>query len=90
MVDNIPEYIAKAKENNDPFPPMGFGHRVRTDDPRAKIMQSTTHEVLNELRVKDYPLLEVAMELERIALHDDYFVEKKTYPNIDLRFRALR
>jgi citrate synthase len=83
-VENIPKYIAKAKDKNDPFRLMGFGHRVyKNYDPRAKIMQSTTHEVLNELGVKDDPLLEVAMELERIALHDDYFIEKKLYPNID-------
>jgi citrate synthase len=83
-VDNIPKYIAKAKDKNDPFRLMGFGHRVyKNYDPRAKIMQSTTHEVLNELGVKDDPLLEVAIELERIALHDDYFIEKKLYPNID-------
>ena len=83
-VENIPKYIAKAKDKNDPFRLMGFGHRVyKNYDPRAKIMQSTAHEVLNELGVKDDPLLEVAMELERIALHDDYFVEKKLYPNID-------
>ena len=63
---------------------MGFGHRVyKNYDPRAKIMQRTAHEVLNELGVKDDPLLDVAMELERIALHDDYFIEKKLYPNID-------
>jgi citrate synthase len=83
-VDNIPRYIAKAKDKNDPFRLMGFGHRVyKNYDPRAKIMQSTAHEVLNELGVKDDPLLDVAVELERIALHDDYFVEKKLYPNID-------
>ena len=83
-VENIPKFIAKAKDKNDPFRLMGFGHRVyKNYDPRAKIMQSTTHEVLNELGVKDDPLLEVAIELERIALHDDYFVEKKLYPNID-------
>jgi citrate synthase len=83
-VENIPKYVAKAKDKNDPFRLMGFGHRVyKNYDPRAKIMQSTTHEVLNELGVKDDPLLEVAMELERIALHDDYFIEKKLYPNID-------
>src|ERR1700685_393859 len=83
-VENIPKFIAKAKDKNDPFRLMGFGHRVyKNYDPRAKIMQSTTHEVLNELGVKDDPLLEVAMELERIALHDDYFIEKKLYPNID-------
>jgi len=83
-VDNIPKYIAKAKDKNDPFRLMGFGHRVyKNYDPRAKIMQSTAHEVLNELGVKDDPLLDVAAELERIALHDDYFIEKKLYPNID-------
>jgi len=83
-VENIPKYIAKAKDKNDPFRLMGFGHRVyKNYDPRAKIMQSTTHEVLNELGGKDDPLLEVAIELERIALHDDYFIEKKLYPNID-------
>ena len=84
-VERIPEFIAKrAKDKNDPFRLMGFGHRVyKNYDPRAKIMQRTTHEVLNELGVKDDPLLDVAMELERIALHDDYFIEKKLYPNID-------
>src|SRR6201993_3435907 len=83
-VENIPKYIAKAKDKNDPFRLMGFGHRVyKNYDPRAKIMQRTAHEVLNELGVKDDPLLDVAVELERIALHDDYFIEKKLYPNID-------
>jgi citrate synthase len=83
-VDRIPEYIAKAKDKNDPFRLMGFGHRVyKNYDPRAKIMQRTTHEVLGELGIKDDPLLEVAMELERIALTDAYFIEKKLYPNID-------
>jgi citrate synthase len=83
-VENIPKYIAKAKDRNDPFRLMGFGHRVyKNYDPRAKIMQRTAHEVLNELGVKDDPLLDVAAELERIALHDDYFIEKKLYPNID-------
>ncbi len=63
---------------------MGFGHRVyKNYDPRAKIMQKTCHEVLDELGVKDDPLLKVAMELERIALQDEYFIEKKLYPNID-------
>ena len=63
---------------------MGFGHRVyKNYDPRAKIMQKTCHEVLNELGIKDDPLLDVAMELERIALSDEYFIEKKLYPNID-------
>jgi citrate synthase len=83
-VENIPKYIAKAKDKNDPFRLMGFGHRVyKNYDPRAKIMQRTAHEVLNELGFKDDPLLDVAVELERIALHDDYFIEKKLYPNID-------
>ena len=82
--DRIPHYIARAKDKNDPFRLMGFGHRVyKNYDPRAKIMQKTTHEVLKELGVKDAPLLDVAMELERIALHDSYFIEKKLYPNID-------
>ncbi len=83
-VDNISKYIAKAKDKNDPFRLMGFGHRVyKNYDPRAKIMQHTCHEVLKELGVKDDPLLDVAVELERIALSDSYFVEKKLYPNID-------
>ena len=83
-VDKIPEYIARAKDKNDPFRLMGFGHRVyKNYDPRAKIMQKTTHEVLAELGHRDDPLLEVAMELERIALTDDYFIEKKLHPNID-------
>lgn len=83
-VDRIPEYIKKAKDKNDPFRLMGFGHRVyKHYDPRAKIMQKTTHEVLNELGIKDDPLLDVALELERIALKDEYFIEKKLYPNID-------
>lgn len=83
-VENIEKFIAKAKDKNDPFRLMGFGHRVyKNYDPRARIMQKTTHEVLGELGIKDDPMLEVAMELERIALTDDYFIEKKLYPNID-------
>jgi citrate synthase len=83
-VDRIPEYIRRSKDKNDSFRLMGFGHRVyKNYDPRAKIMQKTCHEVLAEVGHKDDPLLEVAMELERIALHDDYFIEKKLYPNID-------
>ena len=82
--DNIPEYIARAKDKSDPFRLMGFGHRVyKNYDPRAKIMRETTHQVLGELGIKDDPILDVAMELEKIALEDDYFVEKKLYPNID-------
>jgi citrate synthase len=83
-VDRIPEYIARAKDKNDPFRLMGFGHRVyKNYDPRAKIMQQTCHEVLETLGIKDDPLLDVAVELERIALSDEYFIEKKLYPNID-------
>jgi citrate synthase len=83
-VSHIPEYIRKAKDKDDPFRLMGFGHRVyKNYDPRAKVMQQTCHEVLDSLGVKDEKLLKVAMELEKIALEDDYFVEKKLYPNID-------
>ena len=83
-VDRIPEFIRRAKDKNDPFRLMGFGHRVyKNYDPRARVMHKTCHEVLGELGIKDDPLLDVAMELERIALSDDYFVEKKLYPNID-------
>ncbi len=83
-VDRIPEYIKRSKDKNDSFRLMGFGHRVyKHYDPRAKIMQKTAHEVLNELGIKDDPLLDVAMELERIALSDEYFIEKKLYPNVD-------
>ena len=93
-VDRIPEYIARAKDKNDPFRLMGFGHRVyKNYDPRAKIMQKTCHEVLAELGIKDDPTLDVAIELERIALTDAYFIEKKLYPNIDfysgITLRAL-
>ena len=83
-VDRIPEFIARAKDKNDPFRLMGFGHRVyKNFDPRAKIMHKTCHEVLAELGIKDDPLLDVAMELERIALSDPYFIERKLYPNVD-------
>jgi citrate synthase len=83
-VDRIPEFVDRAKDSNDPFRLMGFGHRVyKNYDPRAKIMQKTCHEVLAEVGIKDDPLLDVALELERIALQDPYFVEKKLYPNID-------
>lgn len=83
-VDRIPEYINKAKDKNDPFRLMGFGHRVyKNYDPRARVMQETCHEVLQELGITDDPMLDVAMELERIALSDEYFIEKKLYPNID-------
>ena len=83
-VDRIPEYIKRAKDKDDPFRLMGFGHRVyKNYDPRAKVMQETCHEVLDNLGVKNEPLLQVAMELERIALEDEYFIEKKLYPNVD-------
>jgi citrate synthase len=82
-VKNIPEFVNKAKDKNDPFRLMGFGHRVyKNYDPRAKVMQETCHEVLKELNVQD-PLLDVAQELERIAREDEYFIEKKLYPNVD-------
>jgi citrate synthase len=83
-VKNIPEYILKAKDKNDPFRLMGFGHRVyKNFDPRAKVMQKICHEVLDHLGIKDDALLAIAVELEKIALEDNYFVEKKLYPNID-------
>ena len=93
-VDRIPEFIKKAKDKDDPFRLMGFGHRVyKNYDPRAKIMQKTCHEVLDELGVQDEPLLKLAMELERIALEDDYFVSRKLFPNVDfysgIIFRAM-
>ncbi len=82
-VDNIDEYVAKAKDKNDPFRLMGFGHRVyKNFDPRATVMRETCHEVLKELNIQD-PLLDVAMKLEQIALEDPYFIEKKLYPNVD-------
>jgi citrate synthase len=83
-VRHIPEFISKVKDKNSNVRLMGFGHRVyKNYDPRAKIMQRTCHEVLGELGIKDDPLLDLAAELERIALHDDYFVARKLYPNVD-------
>jgi len=83
-VSRIGEYVQKAKDKNDPFRLMGFGHRVyKNYDPRAKIMRDTCHEVLNALNLQDNRLFKLAMELERIALEDDYFVERKLYPNVD-------
>jgi len=80
---NIPKYIARAKDKNDPFRLMGFGHRVyKNFDPRAKVMQKTAEEVLKELGISD-PVLDTAQELAAIALQDDYFIEKKLYPNVD-------
>jgi citrate synthase len=93
-VDKVGEAVLRAKDPDDPFRLMGFGHRVyKNYDPRAKILQETCHEVFEELGVKDDPLLEMAMELERIALEDDYFVKRKLYPNVDfysgIIFRAI-
>ena len=83
-VSRVPEYIKRAKDKNDSFRLMGFGHRVyKNFDPRAKLMRETCHEVLNELGLHDSPLFKLALELERIALEDDYFIEKKLYPNVD-------
>ena len=82
--NRIPEFIERAKNPDDPFRLMGFGHRVyKNFDPRAKLMRESCHEVLNELGIRDEPLLELAMELERIALEDEYFVQRKLYPNVD-------
>ena len=82
--DKIMEYVNKAKDKDDPFRLFGFGHRVyKNYDPRASVMRKTCHEVLDLLGVKNEPLLDIAMELEKIALKDEYFVEKKLYPNVD-------
>jgi citrate synthase len=82
--DRIPEYIAKAKDKNDPFRLMGFGHRVyKNFDPRAKVMKESADEVLGLLGIEDNPTLQVAKELEKIALEDEFFIEKKLYPNVD-------
>jgi citrate synthase len=80
----ILEFIKRAKDPNDSFRLMGFGHRVyKNYDPRAKVLQHACHEVLDELGIREEPLLDLAMELERIALEDDYFVQRKLYPNVD-------
>jgi citrate synthase len=82
--ENIPSFIAKVKDKNSNVRLMGFGHRVyKNYDPRAKIMQKSAHEVLAELGINNDPLLEVARELERVALNDGYFIERKLYPNVD-------
>ena len=82
--DRIPEFIARAKDKDDPFRLMGFGHRVyKNFDPRAQVLHDCAHEVLDELGVADEPLLQLAVELERIALSDEYFIERKLYPNVD-------
>ena len=83
-VNNIKSFIERVKDKNSNVRLMGFGHRVyKNYDPRAKIMEKTCHEVLEELGIKDDPLLDLAMELEHIALHDEYFVQRKLYPNVD-------
>ena len=83
-VAHIPGFIERVKDKNSNVRLMGFGHRVyKNYDPRAKIMQATCHAVLTELGIKDDPLLDLAVELERIALHDEYFISKKLYPNVD-------
>jgi len=81
---NIPKFIARAKDKNDPFRLMGFGHRVyKNFDPRANLMRQTCHEVLNEPGAHNDRLFQIALELERIALEDEYFIKKKLYPNVD-------
>ena len=93
-VKHIPEYIAKAKDKNDPFRLMGFGHRVyKNYDPRARIIRKMCHEVLEKLGDDHDPLFELALRLEEVALKDDYFVQRKLYPNVDfysgLIYKAL-
>jgi citrate synthase len=83
-VENVKPFLDQVKDKNSHSRLMGFGHRVyKNFDPRAKILQATCHEVLAELGIKDDPLLNLAVELERIALSDDYFISRKLYPNVD-------
>ena len=83
-IKNIPDYIKKAKDKNDTFRLMGFGHRVyKNYDPRASVMKNAAHEILSELNMTSDPLLKIAIELEKIALKDQYFIDKKLYPNVD-------
>lgn len=93
-VEKIPEFIDRAKDRDDPFRLMGFGHRVyKNYDPRAAVLRESAYAVLGELGVRNEPLLELAIELERIALEDEYFVERKLFPNVDfysgIIFRAM-
>jgi citrate synthase len=82
--DRIPEYIDRAQDRDDPFRLMGFGHRVyKNFDPRAKVMKQSADEVLGLLGIENNPTLQVAKELEKIALEDEFFIEKKLYPNVD-------
>ena len=92
--DNIPKYIARAKDKDDSFRLMGFGHRVyKNYDPRARIIQKAVYDLMEDMNLNQ-PLFEIAMELERIALNDEYFIERKLYPNVDfysgLIYQALR
>ncbi len=92
--ENIPKYINKAKDKNDPFRLMGFGHRVyKNYDPRANVLKKYCHEVLADLKIKEDKLLIIATKLEKIALKDEYFIEKKLFPNVDfysgIIYRAL-
>jgi citrate synthase len=83
-VKNVPDFLSKVKDKDGHARLMGFGHRVyKNYDPRAKIMQKACHDVLGELGIKDDPLLDLSMELEKIALHDQYFIDRKLYPNVD-------
>jgi citrate synthase len=93
-VERIPEIVRRAKDRNDPYRLMGFGHRVyKGYDPRATVLRRCCYEVLDALGQRDDPLLDLAMELERVVLADDYFIERKLYPNVDfysgIIFRAL-
>lgn len=93
--ERIPEFIKRAKDKNDPFRLMGFGHRVyKSYDPRARLMRKTCHHLLEHLGLTDEKLLDLALELERIALEDEYFVQRKLYPNVDfysgLILRAIK
>ena len=82
--DKIPEFLEKAKDPNDNFRLMGFGHRVyKNYDPRATVLMESAHKVLDALGIREEPLLKIAMELERIAREDDYFIERKLFPNVD-------
>ena len=93
-VSRVPEYIKRARDKSNSFRLMGFGHRIyKNMDPRAKVIRETCYEVLDELDLHDDPHLKIALELERIALQDEYFIEKKLYPNVDfysgILFRAM-
>jgi citrate synthase len=91
---NIPKFVAKAKDKDDPFRLMGFGHRVyKNFDPRATIIREMCYKVLEQMGTTDSPLFDLALELDRVALKDEYFIEKNLYPNVDfysgIIYRAL-